>query len=247
MNFDLAVGIAVLVFAVLGALSGFSRQVAQVVAWIAAFLAAGPAGRFFALPVSQQLGASLTVGVVLATVLAFIVVYLLVRGLLTAVLRRMLAGKDPEDRWTDRALGGLLGGTKAGAMVWIGLSAVLYLENNLVIGGRKFTFAPKSSALVALTRQYNLLELQQFQGAKELARALKFANDPANAQTLKNDPDYTALLKDPRFKGLLNQKALQQALESGDVRALISNNEVVDLIHDGKALRHVERLADHAD
>jgi membrane protein required for colicin V production len=242
MNFDLAVAAAVLLFAVLGAFSGFSRQVAQTVAALAAFFAAGPAGRFFALPFAQKLSASLTVGVVLATIVSFIVVYLLVRAVLTLVIRRLLAGKNPEDRSKDRVLGAALGGLKAAALVWVGVSAATFLENNLVISGKKFGFTPKDSAVVRLTRQYNVIELQQFSGAKDLAKALKFVNDPKNGPKLKGDPDYAALLRDPRFKALLSQKALQQALETGDVRALVANDKVIELIHDPKQLRHLERL-----
>jgi uncharacterized membrane protein required for colicin V production len=248
VTFDLAVAVALLVFAVFGAFSGFARQVAQAAAAFAAFLAAGPAGRFFGLPVAQQFNASLTVGVVLATILSFLLVYLLVRGVLTLVLRRVLAaGKEKDDRSRDRVLGALLGASKAGAMVWVGLSAVTFLESNLVVAGKKFTFTPKDSVLVPLARQYNLLEFQQFSGAKDLAKALKVSGDPKAAAKLKDDPDYAALMKDPRFKGLVNQKALQQALETGDIKALVGNNQVVELIHDPKLLHHLERLGSKGD
>ncbi len=37
---------------------------------------------------------------------------------------------------------------------------------------------------------------------------------------------------------------MQKALESGDVRHLLGSNEVVDLIHDPRALRQLERLGE---
>jgi hypothetical protein len=175
-------------------------------------------------------------------VLAFVLIYVLVRAILTLIIRRVLAGKDAEARTSDRVLGAALSGVKAGAMVWVGLSAATFLENNLVVAGRRFTLTPRGSVLVPLARQYNVVELLQFSGAKDLAKALKFANDPRNAAALKSDPDFAALARDPRFKGLLNQKALQQALETGDLRALLGNNQVVELIQDPKILRHLERL-----
>jgi hypothetical protein len=105
--------------------------------------------------------------------------------------------------------------------------------------------APKDSVLVPLARRYNLLEYQQFPGAATLAKVLKAARDPQKAAALQSDPDFAALMKDPRFKGLVNQKGLSQALESGDLHALLSSNQVVELISEGNTLKRLQRLTDH--
>ncbi len=247
MTLDLiALGVVAFI-AIWGAFSGFARQVAQAVAGVAALIAAAPAGRFFAEPMSKALQSSLTVGVVIATIVSFLAVYLLGRLLLTLVLRRLLAGKDPKNRSADRTLGFLLGFTKAATMVWVGLSAATFIENNLVLAGRKYTFTPKDSKLVALARQYNFIETVQFSGAKDLALAAKVATDPKAAAKLKEDPDFAALMKDPRFRQLLQGDAWKKALETGDVRALMQNNQLVELIQDPKMNHRLERLAAQAD
>lgn len=243
MTLDLVVGVAVLVFVLLGAMSGFSRQVAQAVAGVAAFFGAGPAGRFLGQPVAQQLKSSLTVGVVLASVGAFIVIYFAVRLVLASILRRLLEGKD-QTQGTDRLLGALLGGLKAGGMAYLGLCAVTFLENNLVVAGKKFVIAPKDSVLVPLARKYNLLEYQQFSGTSDLAKALKVARDPKASSKLAQDPDLLALMKDPRFKALLSQKAL---LDNPDLKTLLGSNQVVELIQDPTMLHRLERVGAHGD
>lgn len=246
-TFDLVALGLVGIFAVWGFFTGFSRQVAAAVAALAAFAAAAPGGRFFAQPVAGWLKSSLTVGTVCATVLVFFVVWLVVRLVLTAFLRGLLAGKDGQRRGLDRGLGFALGGGKAAAVIFVGVCAAVFLENNLVVAGRRFAIAPKDSVLVRWARQANVLEYLQFSGVHDLAKVAKLSHDPQAAAKLKGDPDYAALMADPRFRGLVDQGALKKALETGDLRGLLKNNSVVELINDPKMARHLERLGDRAE
>lgn len=247
MTLDLLALGALALFAIWGAFSGFARQVAQAVAGLGAVIAAAPGGRLFAEPMAKAIQSSLTVGVVVATIVCFIFVYLIVRAILTAILRRLLSGKDPKNRSADRTLGFLLGGAKTAVALWIGLSAATFIENNLVLAGRKYTFTPQDSKLVVLARQYNFIETVQFSGAKDLVLAAKVASDPKEAARLKDNPDYAALMKDPRFRQVVQGDAWKKALLSGDVRGLMQNNQLVELIHDPKMNDRLERLAEQAD
>lgn len=246
-TFDLVALGLVGIFAVWGFFTGFSRQVAAAAAALAAFAAAAPGGRFFAEPMAGWLKSSLTVGTVCATVLVFFVVWLVVRLVLTAFLRGLLAGKDGQRRGLDRGLGFALGGGKAAAVLFLGICAAVFLENNLVVAGRRFAIAPKDSVLVRWARDANVLEYLQFSGVHDFQKVAKLSHDPQAASKLKGDPDYAALMADPRFRGLLSQDAIKKALETGDVRGLLKNNAVVELINDPKAARHLERLGDRAE
>ena len=110
MTLDLLVLGAIALFAIWGAFSGFARQVAQALALVGAGFAAAPSGQFFAEPMAKGLQTSLSVGVVIATITSFFVIYLFIRLLVTLIVRRILAGKDPENRSADRMLG--FGGSK---------------------------------------------------------------------------------------------------------------------------------------
>lgn len=244
MTLDLVALFAVGLFAVWGALTGFARQVAQAVGAVAAMVAAAPAGRFFAALLASALGTSLTVGLVAATILSFLAIYALVKLVLWLLLKWLLTGKDPKNRSADRMLGFGLSGLKAAAAIWVGLSAATFLENNLVLAGRKYTWIPHDSKLADLSRRHNLIEILQFSGANNLVAAAKRASEPKSASRLGNDPDYGALMKDPRFRQLVQSAGWKKALESGDVRALMQNDQLVELIHDPKMARHLERLAE---
>lgn len=248
MNIDLiALGLVGL-FALWGAFSGFARQVGQAVAGVAAVFAAVPFGRLLAEPFAQAIKASLTVGTVAATIVSFVVLYLVVRTLVTAIIKRLLGGKEPEkNRGADRALGFALGGLKAALLIWLVVSAAVFLEGNLVLQGKKIISTPKDSALLDFARGFNAIETLQFSGGRELALAGKLAADPAAAAKLKDDPDYAALMKDPRFKSLVQSDAWKKALQTGDVRALMQNDKLVELVRDPKTGRHIERLADRAE
>lgn len=247
MTLDLFVLGAIALFAIWGAFSGFARQVAQSVALVGAGFAAVPAGHFFAEPVAKGLQTSLTVGVVVATIVAFIVVFLFGRLLLTLILRRLISPKDPENRSADRLFGFVLGAVKTTASLWVALSAATFVEHNLVLAGKKYTFTPQDSKAVAIARHYNFIEYFQFSNAKELALAVKVAADPKAASKLKDDQDYAALMKDPRFKALTQGTAWKKALETGDVRGLLQSNGAVELLQDPKLGQRVERLAGRAD
>lgn len=247
MTFDLIALVVVGLFALWGAFSGFARQVAQLLAGVAAVVAAAPAGRALGEPFARGLKASLSVGVIVATVVAFVVVYLVLRAVVTAVIRRALSGKDPQNRGADRALGFALGGAKAAALIFIGVCGVIFVENNLVFGGHKYSFAPKDSHVAALARAHNLFEWVQFSRAKDLLAAARLARDPQAASKLKDDPDFAALMKDPRFKQLAQGDAWKKALETGDVRALMHSNPLVELIYDPQVARHLEALARRAN
>lgn len=249
MNFDLLALGAVALFALWGAFTGFARQVAQALGMVAAFAAAMPLGEFFSEPFAMALKASLTVGTVAATIASFVIVYLVVRGILTWVLKRLLAREDEdghESHATDRLMGSGLGALKAAAMVWVGVSAATFIEDNLVLNGKKFAFTPRDSKVFAFGRSFNVIETFQFSGGKDLALAAKLAADPSGAARLKDDPDYLELMKDPRFKNLVTAPAFKRAIESGDVRALMQNEALLELVRDPKQNHRIERLAERA-
>lgn len=232
--------------ALFGALKGAARQVATALGALAAWFAAGPSGRFFGSAVAARLGTSLTIGTVVASIATFVLVYLVVQVISAAIIRRVLAGRDPDSRLVDRVLGLTIGGLKMFAMLFMGLCAATFFENNVVVAGKKFAFTPRDSVLIGLARQYNVLEMQQFSGVKDLVRVVKLQSDPQGLARLKNDQDFARLAQDPRFKKALSADGMRKALETGDVRALLQNNAVIELIQDPDTMRRLERVGERS-
>lgn len=245
MNFDLlALGLVAL-FAIWGSFTGFARQVAQAVGMAAAFAAALPCGEFFSEPFANALKASLTVGTVIATIVSFIIIYLVVRGIITGVLRKLLAKRDEdgdESHTPDRLMGFGLGAIKAAAMIWVGVSAATFIEDNLVLGGRKFSFTPRDSKVFAFARDFNVIETFQFSAGKDLVLAAKLASNPTKASKLQGNADFEALMKDPRFKNLITSPVYKRAIESEDARALMQNEALLELVRDPHQNHRMERI-----
>lgn len=244
MTLDLVVAGLLLLGALLGAIKGAARQLAQLLAAVLAWLAAGPVGHFFGDVVAGRLGTSLTVGVVIATFTAFLLIFIVVQLVATGVLRRLLSGREPGNRGLDRLLGLVLGAAKFGLIAYVALCAATFVESNVVLAGRRLVLTPRDSLLAGLCRQYNLLEVQQFSGVKDLVAVARLASEPGSAAKLKANPDYVALSRNPRFKKALDAAGMRKAIESGDYRALLESNPVVELIQDPAARHHLERIAD---
>lgn len=242
MTLDLVILGLAAIFALWGFFSGAARQIAALIAGVLAWLAASPAGQFFGPIFSKRLATSAFAGVVLATLASFVIVLIVVQVVATLVIRRILAGRDPSSRTLDRLLGFVLGGGKVLIVVYVALCAMSFFEQNVQIMGKRLAFTPKDSQLMELVRRYNLLEQVQFSGAHDLVKVAGLSKDPKAQQRLKDNADFAALTKDPRFSKVLNTAAMQRALETGDIRGLLGSNEVVELIQDPTASRRLERI-----
>jgi len=241
VTFDLVLLGLVLLFALWGAFQGISKQLANLVAVPVAWLAAGPLGELGGPALAKQLSTSLVVGRVAAGFLVFVVVFIVVRLVVAALIRRLLSDGKSDDRGTDRALGALLGGLKVALVAYVVICALSFIESNVQVMGKRLSLSPKDSLSFTFARSYNLFELTHFSQVDTLVRAAKLAQDPA-ASKLKDSPDLQALLKDQRFKGLIDEPALKKALDTGDTRALLENDAVMRLLSDPTAMRRVERI-----
>lgn len=242
MTFDLAVLGILAVAALVGVLKGAARQIGTALGAVAAWFAAEPAGRFFGSALAAKLGASLTIGTMVASVGAFLTIYVAVQLLSSAIIKRLLEGRGKERAGADRLLGLVLGTLKMAAVVYVVLCGLAFFERNVQIAGRTVTFTPKDSRALAFVREHNLLESQHFSGVEDLLALARAREDPANAKRLQTHPDFVALLKDPRFRQLLDSPQLKQAQKSGDARALFQSDLVLQLLQDDAAFRRVERI-----
>jgi membrane protein required for colicin V production len=243
VNLDLVLLGLVLFFALWGAFAGAARQVAQILGAAGAWLAARPLGDALGPWVSKDISMPLMVGTVLATFVSFLVVFVVLRGILTMILQRLLSGREPGNRGLDRALGFFFGGAKVAAMAWIVVCALSFVEDNVTVLGKKLGLTPKDSQAFALARKYNLFEMSNFADADALKTVLKAPNDPKALARLKDNADYKALKKDPRFAKAETSDTVRKALETGDVRALLQHTDLIKLLQDAEQSRRLERVA----
>lgn len=235
MSIDLLILGVILFAAILGALAGAARQVANFAALFVAFGCAKPLGTLFGPQLAPAIHQSQGVAIVAATIFFFIVVLITVRYAVTRILRKLLAGKEDEDRGADRMLGFVLGATKAGLIAWVMVSGLVFVEEHVSVAGRSLGISPKDSVAFGFARHYNVFELTQFGGVHELVQVAQALQQPGGPEKLKKNAAYRALLRDPRFQQVFADKSLRHALASGDTLALLHSNDVMKLIRDPTA------------
>jgi membrane protein required for colicin V production len=249
MTIDLIILGLVLLFAVVGALTGGAKQIANMVALAVAWFASRKLGPFVGPRLADALGGvPLLFGVVLGSLLIFIGVLVAVRYALTALLERLFGARNPENRGVDGAIGFVLGGLKVAVISYVVLSALVFAEQNVVVAGKRLGVSPKDSLSFGLARRYNLFEMTQFAAVKDLVAVTQVATNPEKARRMTNDPAFKSLKQDPRFQRALSDKRLREAMERGDTQAVLRSNLVLQLLQDpefvsrlGAAARASER------
>ncbi|HEX8825063.1 MAG TPA: CvpA family protein [Archangium sp.] len=235
MTIDLILLGLVLLFAVVGALTGGAKQIANLVAMAVAWFAARQLGPIVGPRMAEALGGvPLLVGVVAGSMLVFIGVLVAVRYALTTLLQRLFrgGGKDPDNRGIDGGLGFVLGGAKVMAISYVVLSALVFAEQHIVVAGKRLGLSPKDSVSFGLARRFNLFEMTQFASVKDLVAVTQVTTNPEQAQRMADNPAFKSLKKDPRFQRALSDKKLREALERGDTQAVLRSNLVLQLLQD---------------
>jgi membrane protein required for colicin V production len=229
---DVTIFCLVIFFAMVGAISGAAKQIAQMVGLAVAYFASKRLGPVLGPKLAGSFGDSQLAGVLVASVLIFIVVLIVVRYALVALLQRLMSGRDPSNRGPDRLIGFVLGGAKVALICYVVMSALTFVEQHVVVAGKKLGISPKDSRAFAFARSHNLFERTQFAPLKDFVRVAQASTDPERAQKLQNDPAYKALRQDPRFQRALKEDSLRKALEQGDTQALLRSNLILQLIQD---------------
>lgn len=247
MTLDIFILLLVGTFAFIGAFSGAAKQIGHWVGLIVGWIASRSLGPLFGPMFAKNAGVPLLIGTVAMSFLIFILVMVAVRYAAKVLLRRILAGKDPQNRTADRVFGFILGGLKVGLITYVILSALSFVENNVAIAGRKLGLSPKDSVLFGVVRKYNLFEATMFSSIKDFAKVAEAATDPKKAATLQKDPAYQALMKDQRFAAALKTDGMKRALETGDTQSMLKNGNVMQLIQDPVASKRLAAAASKTD
>jgi membrane protein required for colicin V production len=159
MSIDVTLLCAVLLFGVLGAVSGASRQLGNLAALAAAVVAARPLGAQV-VPYLRQAGPlPRWLEGVLGMLLAGLATYVLVRLLVTALVHRLLAREGEARGGADRTLGFLLGGLKVAAVAYALLSTATVVESAFRESGRQLDLGLSGSRAAELARSHNLFDL----------------------------------------------------------------------------------------
>jgi membrane protein required for colicin V production len=217
---DLLVLGVLLLFAVAGAIGGALRQLVPLAAVVAGWLAA----RHLPPRLSTTLlgarppaweRAALAAGCFVAGAVAV--------SLVGRAITRRLHGPDGHPGPADRAVGALLGGTKAALGCWVLLSALALAHGPVTLFSHKLDL--RGSDFGSLAARHNLLEAAAPRQARLLERLFGALRDPGVKERLRRgDPELKRLLDDPRVKALLEgaaDRADTGGLSEAELEALV--------------------------
>lgn len=247
MVIDLSLLGLVLFFGIIGAIRGFSKQLAHLIALVIAFIVARPIGDVLAPHFAKALNASEVIGVVSATFVTFILVLVLVRFVVTRLLKKILEGKVPDDQSLDTGLGFGFAAFKVLAVAYVVLSALTFVEQQISATGRRMGFTPRDSVSFDFARTYNLFTWVHFAPVRDFAQIGRALGKPQSASALKKDPAFKALGEDPRFRKALASREVKEAIATGDLQALLRSEAVVQLIQDEALAERLKEAAIAAD
>ncbi len=159
MTLDLTLLAAVAVMALLGAISGASRQLGTALAIPFAFALSAPAATLLTPVLSRTFRWSSHVTSAASMVIIFLVSFVLLRAVLSFVFSRIFSLGDIKDRTLDRLVGALLGAVKIALPAWIILSTFEFARVHLEANTKRFDLGASDSVILTFCRDFNAISL----------------------------------------------------------------------------------------
>ena len=133
------------------------------------------------------------------------------------------------------------------AVAWVALSALSFVEANVQVAGKGLGLSPKDSTAFAIARRWNLFSAPYFSRAADLAAAQKVFGSPELYQQIASHPAVGALEKNARFRAVVSDPEVKEALERGDTVTLLRTASVHKLLQDPDALVQLAKLREAVD
>jgi|GEM_PF-6685737 len=209
MFLDIAIGSVLLFSLLIGALRGVIRQIAQLIAIAAAYLAAGPIGA----ELHSQLPPSPLIRMLpqreVASLLGFVAVWLFVTACFGVLIRWRFAGDDLHRRHWDRLVGAWLGALRTALSVYVVLCVISLVGREL---GVHFSWLEEST-VYAFAHRHNAFDGRQlFASLEGDTRSNLFLHHPGVAELLKAHPELRDVLGRPEMKPVLDRGDAKEIL-----------------------------------
>jgi uncharacterized membrane protein required for colicin V production len=238
MTLDLILIGCVVVWMIIGFISGFWVQMLRLGVLVGAYFLAGLVARPLGTWLFLNLKVPPLVGSIIAPAVAFLLLYMILAAVAWSIVRaaRRLRSATGEQRSRLNSWGGaLLGGVKMVLILGVLLSAVALAREPLEKVSKKSVLeklALDDSKIFALVKKHNLLAQFHLPVVGDIATLTKLSTDPKMAEKVANDPQIKALISHPKIKALLNDPTIIKASETRDIAALLANPRINELAND---------------
>lgn len=219
MAIDFLIVAVLLICALVGALRGIARQIAQLISVYGAYLAAQPLKEMLQPLPPAWMATYWEAEPEIALVSCFVAGWLLLGLLSGEVVRRFLAGDDLHRIWIDRILGCVFSTVRAAVVLYLLVAMVSAARGSLKAPLLDTAFA--SSTACALVQRHNVFETDSRILADLGVAQPRFSLLPR----IQSWRAFEALKNEPRFKEILNRPSMKGVVEKGDPREVLKKLE----------------------
>lgn len=214
---DIVVLLAVGLFGVVGAFTGFIKQAYSLIALVIAYILARPVGSIFAEFISARSETPPGAAFVIGSFAAGLGIFAAVK-VFFSIVHHFLGKKGQSMRGLDRLLGGLFASAKVFAVCWLLLCFVAAMPDFFKQHKPDVHAMLQESVMGRLIERWNPVETSRFSGGvRGLASSLR---DPQKLEELQKEPSVAELMTVLKKKAE-NDERFRRALQSGDVSSLM--------------------------
>ncbi|NQT20959.1 MAG: CvpA family protein [Planctomycetes bacterium] len=223
---DLIVIGAVVLFGLLGLITGFLSQLFSIAALAAAWFLSRPVGAVVADYIAARSDTAPSWAFVLGRIIAGVAIFTAAKMLFHIV--NHFVGKAPGAiKATNRLLGGVFGGAKAFIIAWIFLCLVAAFPEFFQKKEPNVHAMLQGSLMNKAVEAYNPAKESRLLGAAgSMVKILK--QDPRSLERLKDDPDvaeFISVIESKASERIKDEEELEK-IRSGDLSALLGMREL---------------------
>ena len=230
MALDLCCVFVLLLFVVLGYLSGFLAQLLRLIAFVTAYVLSALLAGVVAPLLATHFSLTAVSAKILAGAVLFVSVYACCSMLSWWWLRHRKRGEQSRGFSLDGALGGLFSGIKTALFLLVLFDALTLLAAPFHSQLQPLGLAQSRAA--AFARQHSLLSRLTLPVVGDLQTLVELTADRRLQQKVVREPQVQRLLRHPKIRRLVGDRKLQAAARRGDVSALLADPRVDALLQD---------------
>lgn len=243
---DWGVAIIVALGALIGMWKGAVRQIVDFVSSLAAVLVPWAFAGAVAHALQGPLGVPYPAALLFCGLSLALIAYVVTRLVWNAVLKRIVKRADSNDEGSgallpssfDRLAGTVLGAGKSAVTMWIVVSLIAVVVSFL--GNRGISAGGlEKSQLVKLSTRHNAVGMALEGRMQSVAAAMKTSKAKAAPEAKKAMGE---LMQDSRFKRVVNDRSLRDALTRGDILAVTKSPELLSMLNDGETMERVRAV-----
>jgi uncharacterized membrane protein required for colicin V production len=234
-----------LIFGLLGYVSGLWRQIARLGVMLLAYLLAWPLGSWSAPWLTHTLSFPHLIARPVAIGISFFLLYSVLSGIVLRLLRKRrkarLGTGSQLGRSVNKLGGAVLGMAKAAIICLFILCLAVLMESGLKEKVKQ-SLGYKRSFMVSFAKKINPLKNIQLPLVGDFKTLRKIKSDPDFRIRMAQDPKVRAFAGHKKIQSLLHDRSFQKAAQSQDISSLLSHPRLNEALQDPEVYKLYKKI-----